>query len=116
VVTITVGDKFNKNPTTHRIGMKYQMQEEIKKVLRENVNPILAQHNGAAEFSAYEEGVVYVRMSGSCGTCPSAQSTLEDIVKAELTDKLPTIQDVRIDMSVSDDLIEMAKKILNKEV
>lgn len=92
------------------------MKDKIEKVLKENVNPILEQHYGASELSAYEDGVVYVRMTGACGSCPSAQGTVEDIVKAEIMDKLPEIKDVRLDTSVSDDLLDMAKKILNKEV
>lgn len=92
------------------------MEERIKKVLEENVNPILEKHFGASELSAFEDGVVYVRMTGACGSCPSAQGTVEDIVKAEIMDRIPEVKDVRLDTSVSDDLIDMAKRILNKEV
>lgn len=92
------------------------MEEKIKKVLEENVNPILEQHFGASEFAGFEDGVVYIRMTGACGTCPSAQSTVEDIVKAEIMAKLPEIKDVRLDTTVSEDLLDMARKILNKEI
>ena len=92
------------------------MKNKVEKVLIENVNPILENHYGASEISAIEDGVVYVKMMGACGSCPSAQGTVEDIVKAEIMDKVPEVKDVRLDTSVSEDLLDMAKKILNKEV
>lgn len=92
------------------------MEEKIQKILHENVNPVLEKHNGASELSAYEDGVVYVKMTGACGSCPSAQSSMEDIIKTEIMGKLPEVKDVRLDTSVSDDLLDMARKILNKEI
>jgi Fe-S cluster biogenesis protein NfuA len=52
-------------------------------------------------------------MTGTCGACPSAQYTVEDVVRAEIMGALPEVEDVRLDISVSDDLIDMAKKILS---
>jgi Fe-S cluster biogenesis protein NfuA len=92
------------------------MEERIEKVLTEKVNPVLAAHYGAAELSAYENGVAYVRLTGACGTCPSAQFTIEDVVRAEIVAAVPEVEDVVLDTSVSQDLIDMAKKILNKEM
>ncbi|MDR1068763.1 MAG: NifU family protein [Clostridiales Family XIII bacterium] len=88
------------------------MEDRIKAVLDEKVNPILEDHFGAAELSSYEDGIAYIRMTGACGTCPSAQFTLEDVVRAEIKAALPEVEDVRLDTSVSEDLIAMAKKIL----
>lgn len=96
--------------------MKDKLEDKIIKVLEENVNPILEQHFGAAELTSLDDGIVYVKMTGACSSCPSAQSTVEDIVKAEILDKVPEIEDVRLDTSVSEELLDMAKKILNKEI
>jgi Fe-S cluster biogenesis protein NfuA len=91
-------------------------ENKVKKIIKENVNPILEQHFGASELSAYEDCVVYVRMTGACGSCPSAQSSVEDIVKAEIMARMPEIKDVILDTSVSEDLLDMARKILNKDL
>ena len=56
-----------------------------------------------------------MRLTGACRTCPSAQYTIEDVVKEILCNEIPEIKDVILDTSVSEDLIDMAKKILNKE-
>lgn len=91
------------------------MEERIKELLEEKVNPLLAQHFGSAKLTGLENNVAKVRMLGACGSCPSAQFTLEDVIKGVLMEALPTLEDVVLDTSVSDDLIDMAKKILNKE-
>ena len=56
-----------------------------------------------------------VRLTGSCASCPSAQSTIEEVVKAIVTENIPEIKDVVLDDSISEDLLDMARKILHKE-
>jgi Fe-S cluster biogenesis protein NfuA len=92
------------------------MEDKIKVVLKEKVNPILADHFGAAELSSYEDGIAYIKMTGACGTCPSAQYTIEDVVRTEIMSEIPEVKDVKLDTSVSEDLIDMARKILAGEV
>jgi Fe-S cluster biogenesis protein NfuA len=60
--------------------------------------------------------VVKVKLTGACASCPSAQYTIEDIVKAIVMDEIPEVKDVILDTSVSEDLIDMAKKILRGEM
>lgn len=92
------------------------MKEKIQKVLEEKVNPLLAEHYGGAYLVDYDNGVVKVRLTGACSTCPSAQYTIEDVVKEILVANCEEVNDVILDTSVSEDLIDMAKKILNKEI
>ncbi|MDR2163538.1 MAG: NifU family protein [Clostridiales Family XIII bacterium] len=92
------------------------VEAEIRKILEEKVNPILAGHYGAAELTGYDDGVAYVRLTGACSACPSAQFTIEDVVRAEVKAALSQVDDVVLDTAVSDDIIDFAKKILNKEV
>lgn len=102
------------NENISKTGVK--LKKEIEKVLEEKVNPLLAGHFGGAVLSGLENKVAKVRMTGACGSCPSAQYTLEDVVKNILMEAIPELDDVILDTSVSDDLIDMAKKILNKEI
>jgi Fe-S cluster biogenesis protein NfuA len=90
-------------------------ETDIRKVLNERVNPILAEHYGAAELTGYEDGVAYVRLTGACSACPSAQFTVEEVVRAEIVSALEDIDDVVLDTSISEDIIDFARKILNKE-
>ena len=91
------------------------MEEKIKKVLKEKVDPVLASHFGGAVLSSFEDGIAYVKLTGSCSTCPSAQYTIEDVVKGILMEEIPEVKDVILDTSVSSDLLDMARKLLNKE-
>ncbi|MDO4553112.1 MAG: NifU family protein [Bacillota bacterium] len=92
------------------------MKEKIEKVLKEKVDPLLAAHYGGVALVAYENGVAKVRLLGSCAGCPSAQYTVEDVVKTTLMEEVPEVKDVVLDTSISEDLLDMARKILNKEV
>ena len=92
------------------------MEEKIKAILEEKVNPLLAAHYGAAILVGFENGIAKIRLTGACSSCPSAQYTIEDVVKGALMESLPEVEDVVLDTSVSEDLLEMARKILNKEV
>ena len=92
------------------------MEEQINKILKEKVNPLLESHYGGAVLVGFENGIAKVRLTGACRSCPSAQYTTEDIIKEILMSELPEIKDVVLDTSVSQDLMDMAKKILNKEL
>ena len=92
------------------------MKDKITKVLKDKVDPILAAHYGGAVLTKYENGIAYVRLTGACASCPSAQQTIEDVVKSVVTGELDDVKDVILDTSVSEDLLDMARKILNKEI
>ena len=92
------------------------LEKKIQQLLEEKVNPLLANHFGGATLTGFENNVAKVRLTGACGSCPSAQFTIEDVVKTILMEALPELNDVILDTSVSDDLIDMAKKILHKQL
>ena len=60
-----------------------------------------------------EGDTVTVKFDGACAGCPSAAVTLEEIVATAIKEELPEIKNVRLSQGVSEDLINMAKKILN---
>ena len=92
------------------------MKDKIQKVLDEKVNPLLEEHYGGANLVEYENNIVKVRLTGACSTCPSAQNTIEDVVKSIVMDECEDVKDVILDTSISEDLLDMARKILNKEI
>ena len=90
------------------------MEDQIRKVLKEKVDPVLAAHYGGAVLTGYEDGIVYVKLTGACASCPSAQSTIEDVVKTIVMENIQVLKDVVLDTSISEDLLDMARKILKK--
>ena len=92
------------------------IREKIQKILDETVNLQLAAHNGSASLSDFADGVAWVRFHGACANCMSASETLEDVVKEAILQAVPEVKDVRLDDTVSEDLLEMARRILNHEI
>ncbi|MBL7081570.1 MAG: NifU family protein [Candidatus Omnitrophica bacterium] len=71
------------------------MKEEIKKVLVEEVRPMLSMHGGDIELiDVTDEGVVKVRLKGGCAGCPAAQMTLVGIVESTIKSKFPQVKKV----------------------
>jgi len=92
------------------------MKDKIQKVLDEKVNPLLEEHYGGANLVEFKDGIAKVRLTGACSTCPSAQNTIEDVVKQLVMADCEGVEDVILDTSISEDLLNMARKILNKEI
>lgn len=91
-------------------------EEIIQKILDEKVNPILEQYYGGAVLTEYTEGVAWVKLTGACDSCPDSQETLENVVRLILMDEMPEIAGVCLDNTISSDLLNFAKKILNKKI
>ena len=88
------------------------MEARIQKIIDEKINPSLSKHYGNAVLTGTIDGVVYIKLNGSCASCPSAQDTMEKVVKKKIMDNIPEVKDVALDTSVSQDLLDMAKKLL----
>ena len=69
------------------------MNEQIEKTLEE-IRPMLALHAGNIEFVGVDEGVVKVRMLGTCHGCPLSQLTLKAGVEELLKEKVPGVKAV----------------------
>ena len=67
---------------------------EIKKALDE-IRPLLAWHKGGIDFVKFEEGVVYVKMTGMCDGCPLAGLTLKSGVEELLKTRVKEVKEVR---------------------
>ena len=72
------------------------MLEEQVKLALENVRPSLQADGGDVEFVAVdeEEGIVSVKLTGACGTCPMAQMTLKMGIESYLKKEIPQVNSV----------------------
>lgn len=87
---------------------------EVKNVLGSVINPVLERDHGSATFVRVEDGLVTIRMEGACATCPSVQSTLQNVITAELKKAIPEVKGVMIDTTLDDEFYEIAKRLLKK--
>ena len=73
------------------------MKEKIEQVIREDINPYWAMHQGGCEYVDYEEGILTIRLFGGCSGCPSSQLTLFNGILPIFKEKIPEIEDVVLD-------------------
>jgi Fe-S cluster biogenesis protein NfuA len=66
------------------------------RVLRgiESVRPYLKSHGGDCELAGVHDGVVRLRLHGSCGSCPSSSLTLKNAVEDALYQVAPDIKEI----------------------
>lgn len=73
---------------------KEEIEENIKQVLNNYVAPAVAQHGGEVNFSSYNNGVVFLEMSGACSGCAGSTMTLKLGVERVLTEMIPEVTSV----------------------
>ena len=72
--------------------------ENIKLFIDEFINPGLAMHGGHMAASKFEDGILYVKLSGGCQGCAASKETLQDQIKVCLIEEFPDMTDL-VDMT-----------------
>jgi Fe-S cluster biogenesis protein NfuA len=60
----------------------------------EKVRPYLRSHGGDVELAGVRDGIVHLRLHGSCGSCPSSSITLKSAVEDALFEAAPDIVEI----------------------
>lgn len=68
---------------------------QIQEILDTRVRPAVAMDGGDIVFDHFAEGIVYVRMQGSCSGCPSSSATLKTGIENMLRHYVPEVLEVR---------------------
>jgi Fe-S cluster biogenesis protein NfuA len=69
------------------------MREKVEEVLKK-IRPNLQADGGDIELVDVVDGVVKVRLTGACGTCPMSTMTLKMGVERILKEQIPEIKSV----------------------
>jgi Fe-S cluster biogenesis protein NfuA len=69
------------------------IESRVRRAL-DSVRPYLRSHHGDVEFVNLQDGVVHLRLVGSCGSCPSSSITLKNAVEEALYAAAPDIVEV----------------------
>ena len=74
------------------------------RVLRgiESVRPYLKSHGGDCELIAVNDGIVRLRLHGTCGSCPSSSLTLKNAVEEALFEAAPDIREIVAENAAAD--------------
>ena len=69
------------------------MKEKVEMAL-EKIRPALQADGGNIELVDVVDGVVKVRLTGACGSCPMSQMTLKMGVEKALKQQVPEVKSV----------------------
>jgi Fe-S cluster biogenesis protein NfuA len=64
-------------PETSSLEEETETVKKIKTILEEYIRPAVEQDGGAITFHSFKEGIVKVKLQGSCSGCPSSMVTLK---------------------------------------
>ena len=71
-----------------------EIEKKIIKILESKVRPAVEKDGGDIIFKNYENGIVTVKLQGSCSGCPSSTMTLKQGVQNLLCHYIPEIKEV----------------------
>jgi Fe-S cluster biogenesis protein NfuA len=69
------------------------MREKVEKALAA-IRPALQADGGDVELVDVKDGIVLVRLTGACGSCPMSQMTLKQGIEIRLKEQVPEITSV----------------------
>jgi Fe-S cluster biogenesis protein NfuA len=69
------------------------MREQIEKAL-DKIRPALQRDGGDVDLVDVIDGVVKVKLTGACGSCPMSQMTLKNGIEQVLKQEIPEIVSV----------------------
>jgi len=75
----------------------------IKEILETRVRPGVQEDGGDIQYRGFQDGVVYLKMQGSCSGCPSSSVTLKNGIEKMLMHWVPEVNGV---IAVDDDELE----------
>lgn len=67
-----------------------QIIVEVKEVL-DLIRPYINRDGGDVEFVKFEDGIVYVRLTGACVGCAAMDSTMNDLIEDTLLERVPGV-------------------------
>lgn len=83
----------------------------IKELLDTRIRPTVQEDGGDIVFMGYEDGIVKLKMQGSCSSCPSSIVTLKNGVQNMMQFYIPEVVAVE---QVEDEADEIAKTEFQK--
>lgn len=84
-----------------------EVVQMIKELLDTRIRPTVQEDGGDIVFLGFEDGVVKLKMQGSCSNCPSSLVTLKNGIQNMMQFYIPEVLAVE---QVEDDADKLAKK------
>lgn len=72
--------------------------EDIQVIVTEQIDPILALHNGRCQLISLEENILTISLEGGCVGCPSSKITLYNGIIPILQEHFPSLEEVVLEI------------------
>src|ERR1700733_11482638 len=80
----------------HPLDLETRVRQALEKV-----RPYLHSHGGNVELLGVEEGIVRLRLQGSCHGCPSSAMTLKSTIEEAILEKAPDAAAIEVEGEVT---------------
>jgi len=91
------GNKFVIDKNLEETQLKKELpdiEKEIIKILDSKIRPAVARDGGDIKFEKFKDGIVTVKLQGSCSGCPSSTMTLKQGVQNLLCHYIKEVKEV----------------------
>ena len=85
---------IDQQKTSIKNGELKDIEKNIIKILDTKVRPAVARDGGDIKFHEFKDGIVKVKLQGSCSGCPSSTMTLKQGVQNLLCHYIPEVKEV----------------------
>ena len=85
---------IDKNKKDNQEKDLLDIEKKIINLLETKIRPAVARDGGDIKFENYKNGVVQVKLEGSCSGCPSSKMTLKQGVQNLLCHYIPEVKEV----------------------
>ncbi|CAL5221129.1 g3265 [Coccomyxa viridis] len=79
---------------TADLGESLELTDENVEMVLDEIRPYLMADGGNVELVEIDGPVVYLRLQGACGSCPSSLTTMTMGIKRRLQEKIPEILEI----------------------
>lgn len=69
---------------------------DIQELVEGKIRPAIEADGGIITVCAFEKGVVYIKLQGSCSSCPHSQETLKGGIEQTLSYYIPEVKTVEL--------------------
>ncbi len=76
------------------VNMKNEIELKIIALI-DKIRPFLISDGGNLEYIKFEEGIVYVRLTGACKDCSMIDITLKDGIEEMIVNEIPEVKEVK---------------------
>lgn len=82
------------NPNRPQINLSIPVEQRITELFDNEINPMLANHDGEVSLIEVSGSRVYVKLSGGCQGCASSTATLKQGIEVRIKEIAPEILEV----------------------